>query len=162
MKYTSVIIGTALSLFATVSAAEDYTAGAIRIGNPWARATPKGSTIGAAYLTLSNSGTVPDRLIGGSVTVAGRFEVHSMTMEDGVAKMRPVEGGLEIPPGAVVALEPGSYHVMLVGLTQPLQAKQRIKGTLVFERAGKVDVEFAVQPIGGGPPASGTDPHAGH
>jgi copper(I)-binding protein len=162
MKYTSVLAGIALSLFATVAAAEDYTAGAIHVSNPWARATPKGSMIGAAYMTLRNSGTVSDRLIGGSVAVASRFEVHSMTMEGGVAKMRPVEGGLEIPPGGVVALKPGSYHVMLVGLTQPLQAKQRIKGTLVFEHAGKVDIEFAVQPIGGGALPSGSDPHSGH
>lgn len=83
-----------------------------------------------------------------------------MVTEDGVAKMRPVTGGLEIKPGSTVTLEPGGLHAMLIGLKQPITQGGRVQGTLVFERAGKVDVEFAVQPLGGPAPAVGE--HKGH
>ena len=71
-----------------------------------------------------------------------------MVMEQGVAKMRPVEGGLEIKPGETVELKPGSFHVMLTGLTQPLEKGQKLKATLQFEKAGKVDVEYSVEAAG--------------
>jgi copper(I)-binding protein len=71
-----------------------------------------------------------------------------MVMEQGVAKMRPVEGGLEIKPGETVELKPGSFHVMLTGLTQPLEKGQKVKATLRFEKAGKVDVEYSVEAAG--------------
>jgi periplasmic copper chaperone A len=130
------------------ASAEDFAVGAIEIGNPWARATPKGSTVAAGYMTISNKGKNSDRLIGGSSPVAGRFELHSMVMEQGIAKMRPVEGGLEIRPGETVELKPGALHVMLTGLKQPLEKGQKIKGTLEFEKAGKIDIEYAVEALG--------------
>lgn len=134
--------------------AEDYSLGTLRIGNPWTRATPKGASVAGCYMRITNSGTAPDRLVGGSSEVAGRFEVHSMVMEQGVAKMRPVEGGLEIKPGETVELKPGSFHVMLMGLKQPLEKGQKVKGTLKFEHAGKVDIEYAVEALGTASPAS--------
>jgi copper(I)-binding protein len=76
-------------------------------------------------------------------------------MENGVMIMRPVEGGLEIKPGESVELKPGSFHVMLMGLKQPLEKGQHIKGTLQFEKAGKVDIEYAVEAIGATPAKSG-------
>jgi len=148
MKYTAILLAAALALLAGGAAAEDYSVGTLQIGAPWARATPPGADIGAAYMTITNKGTAADRLIGGSATVAGRFELHQMSMEGGVMKMRPVEGGLEIKPGQTIELKPGSLHAMLVGLKEPLRQGQRIKGTLVFQNAGKVDVEFAVGSIG--------------
>jgi periplasmic copper chaperone A len=84
--------------------------------------------------------------------VAGRFEVHSMVMEQGVAKMRSVEGGLEIKPGETVELKPGSFHIMLMGLKQPLEKGQKVKGTPEFANAGKVDIEYAVEGIGASSP----------
>ena len=81
-------------------------------------------------MTITNKGTAPDRLVGGSTSAASGFEVHSMVMEQGVAKMRPVEGGLEIKPGETVELKPGSFHVMLTGLKQPLEKGQKVKATL--------------------------------
>jgi copper(I)-binding protein len=149
MKPVSVIFGALLCLLAGASLAEDYTVGSLVIGKPWARATPRGSDVAAAYFTIANKGSAPDRLISGSVQAASRFEVHRMEMEQGVAKMRPVVGGLEVKPGETVELKPGSFHVMLLGLKQPLQQGQRVKGTLVFEKAGKVEIEFAVEAIGG-------------
>ena len=110
-------------------------------------------------MSISNKGSAPDRLVGGSAAVAGQFEVHSMTMEQGVAKMRPVEGGLEIQPGETVELKPGSLHVMLMGLKQPLQKGQKVKGTLEFEKAGKIDIEYAVEALGVTSPAAGGHHH---
>jgi copper(I)-binding protein len=160
MKLTAVLPAAFLSLLAGAAAAEDYVVGNLAITQTWARATPRGAPIAAAYLTITNKGSEPDRLMGGSTVVANRFEVHSMEIEDGVAKMRPVEGGLEIKPGQTVELKPGSLHVMLVGLKQPLQQGQHVKGTLVFEKAGKVDVEFSVASIGATTPAPAG--HTGH
>jgi len=157
MNRKAALLATALALFVGAAEAADYSARDIRIGNPWARATPRGAQVAAGYFTLTNNGSAPDRLRGGSTPVAARFEIHSMVVEDGVAKMRPIEGGLEIKPGETVELKPGSLHAMLIGLSQPLQSGQRVAGTLVFERAGKVDIEFAVVPMG----AAGGG-HSGH
>ena len=148
----------ALSIGAGAASAEDYNIGTLAIGNPWTRATPKGATVAGAYMSISNKGSAPDRLVGGSPAVAGKFEVHSMVMEQGVAKMRPVEGGLEIKPGETVELKPGSFHVMLTGLKQPLEKGQKVKGTLEFEKAGKVDIEYAVEAVGAPSPAAAAKP----
>jgi copper(I)-binding protein len=137
-----------------VAVAETYSAGGLAIGNPWARATPKGAKVSAGYLTITNKGTQPDRLIGGSATVASRFEVHTTVTENGVGQMRQVEA-LEIKPGETIELKPGGMHVMLTGLKQPLQQGQTVKGTLVFEKAGTVAIEFAVQAPGAGAPKGG-------
>src|SRR5687767_3465690 len=123
----------------TVVSAENYAVAGLQIGTPWARATPSGATVGAGYLTITNKGKAPDRLIGGSAAPASRFEIHNTVVEGGVAKMRPVTG-LEIKPGQTVELKPGGMHVMLLGLKQPLKQGQRIKGTLVFEQAGTVAI----------------------
>ena len=148
--------GMLLPLFALAAAltltghahAASYTVGDIEITTPWARATPKGAAVGGAYMTITNKGTTADRLIGGSSPAAARFEVHQMTMDAGVMKMRPVTGGLEIKPGATVELKPETTHVMLIGLKQPLQQGKPIKATLQFEKAGKVEVEYPIEPIG--------------
>jgi copper(I)-binding protein len=132
--------------------ARDYKVGSLDIADPWSRATPKGASVAAGYMKISNTGTAPDRLISGSSDVAPTFEVHEMTMERGVAKMRPIKGGLEIKPGETVELKPGSFHVMFVGLKKPLASGDHIKGTLVFEKAGTLNVEFDVREMGASTP----------
>jgi periplasmic copper chaperone A len=159
MTRTVILLAIALLLSAGNAVAGDYSIGSIQVGNPWTRATPKGSAVAGAYMTISNKGTVSDRLVGGSSAVAGQFEVHSMVMEQGVAKMRPVEGGLEIKPGETVELKPGGFHVMLTGLKQPLEKGQKVKGMLEFERAGKVDIEYTVEALGVSAPAGGAHRH---
>ena len=141
------LLGAAVLLIGGIAAAETYTAGGLQIGNPWARATPKGSTVSAGYLTITNKGPDADRLIGGSAVPASRFEVHTTVTENGVARMRQVSS-LEIKPGETVELKPGGMHVMFMGLKQPLSKGQTVKGTLVFEKAGTVAVEFTVQAVG--------------
>jgi copper(I)-binding protein len=128
--------------------AQDYNAGAIRIEAPWLRATPAGAKVAGGYMKLHNTGSEADRLVGGSSPVAGAFEVHEMRMEGSVMMMRELPKGLELPPGKSVELKPGSYHIMLMDLRQTLKAGDRIKGTLQFEKAGKVEVEYTVRGMG--------------
>jgi copper(I)-binding protein len=131
--------------------ASEYKIGSLAIADPWSRATPKGASVGAGYMKITNTGTTPDRLIGGSSDVAPKFEVHEMKMENGVMKMRPLQGGLEIKPGATIELKPESLHVMFVGLTKPLAAGEHVKAALVFEKAGTVNVEYDVRAMGAQP-----------
>lgn len=159
MNTKIVMLVAALALSAGAATAQDFKAGAIEISGPWARATPKGAAVGSGYLKLTNTGSAPDRLIGGSADIAGRVEIHEMTTVDGVMRMRPYANGLEIKPGQSVELKPGSSHIMFMSLKQPLQQGQKIKGTLIFEKAGTVDLEYAVGPIGGGTPSMGGHMH---
>jgi copper(I)-binding protein len=128
--------------------AQDYKAGPLTVTQPWSRATPKGATVAGGYLKITNTGTTPDRLVGGSTDAAKRFEIHEMSMDGGVMKMRALPKGLEIAPGATVELKPGGYHVMFVDLAKPLAKGDKVKAQLTFEKAGKLDVEFTVEAIG--------------
>ena len=148
MRPTSLLVASLTVLAITTAHSRDYKSGALDVADPWSRITPKGASVGAGYMKISNSGTAPDRLISGSADVASKFEVHEMTIENGVAKMRLVNGGLEIKPGQTVELKPGSFHVMFVGLKKPLANGDHFKATLVFEKAGPLDVEFDVHDMG--------------
>lgn len=128
--------------------AHDYSVGTLKIDHPWARATPKGASVGGGYFKVTNTGTVPDRLVGGVSDVSQRFEIHEMSMDNGVMRMRELAKGIEIKPGETVEFKPGGYHVMLVGLNKQLTQGERVKATLQFEKAGKVDVDFSVEGIG--------------
>ena len=140
----------ALVLSAAPAFAADYSVGAIKIHDPWSRATPKGAPIGGGYVTITNTGTTPDRLTGGTTDSAKKFEIHEMKMEGSVMRMRELTDGIVIPPGATVELKPGSYHIMMTTLARPFAQGDRVKASLTFERAGKVDIEFAVDAAGGG------------
>ena len=148
MRHIALFLGVGVCLAVNAASAADYKAGSLVISDPWSRATPKWASVGAGYMTIKNSGSSPDRLVEGSSDIAAKFEVHEMKMENGIAKMRPVKGGLEIKPGETVELKPGSLHVMFVGLKKPLAAGDHIKATLTFEKAGAVDVEYDVRAMG--------------
>lgn len=142
-------LGVATALFAAPASAHEYKLGALDIGHPWSRATLPGAKVAAGYLTIKNSGSEPDRLVGASAGIAGKGEIHEMTMKDGVMTMRPLEDGLEVPAGGEVKLEPGSYHIMFKELKAPAVEGVKFPATLTFEKAGTVDVEFAVEKAGG-------------
>ena len=127
--------------------------GALTIDQPWSRATPGGARVGGGYLRITNRGQETDRLIGGSFPGASRVEVTEMAMDGDIMRMKPVQGGLEIKPGATVELKPGGYHLMFMDLKEPLKEGQTVKGTLVFEKAGTVSVEYIVRGMGGAPAA---------
>lgn len=137
-------------LAATLAASsQDYQAGAIEITGPWARATPKGATVTAGYMRITNRGERPDRLLGGWSSAAGTFDIQEMTFADNVMRLRTLARGLEIGAGQTLDLKPGSpYLFIFSGLVHGLDPGERVKATLMFEQAGKVDIEYSVQPIG--------------
>jgi copper(I)-binding protein len=143
---------------------QEYKAGSVRIEAPWIRATPAGAEVAGGYMKLENTGKEPDRLIGGATSVAGKFEVHEMKMDGSVMRMRELPGGLELKPGQSVELKPGSYHLMLMDLKRQLKEGDKVKGTLVFEKAGKVDLEYTVRGMGAkaGGQAGHHGGHSGH
>jgi copper(I)-binding protein len=129
------------------------SSGLISIEKPFSRATPGGSKVGAGYMTITNKGTAADRLVSASSPAAGKVEIHEMTMQDGVMKMRELAGGLPIEAGKAVSLAPGGYHLMLIQLKAPLKKGDQVPVTLTFEKAGKVDVTLDVQGIGAQQPS---------
>ena len=137
-----------LCLLPDLACAHDYRLGQLEIGQPWARATPPTAPTGGGFLTITNKGATADRLVAVRTPVAEQAEVHEMKMEGNVMRMRPLDGGLEIPPGATVTLAPGGLHLMLMGLRKPLVRNTQVPLTLVFEKAGSIDVDLDVEAMG--------------
>jgi copper(I)-binding protein len=128
--------------------AADSKVGDLQISGPWARATPKGAQVGGGYLRITNTGSTPDRLTGGVSAVSDKVEVHQMSMSGGVMKMRQLGDGLEIKPGETVELKPNGHHLMFTRLKQPLEQGKPFTATLIFDKAGKIDLQFGVEGIG--------------
>ena len=154
MKFMPSITSQAIALLAlsavccTHASTQQVKAGDLILDHAWARATPAGAKVGGGYLTIENKGATPDKPIGGSSRAAGKVEVHETAMNNGVATMRPVKGGLSIPPGQSVTLAPGGYHLMMTELTGPLKKGDKVPGTLTFKKAGDIKVTFDVQDVG--------------
>jgi hypothetical protein len=148
--------------------AHEYTSKSVTVAHPWARATPGGVKVGGAYLEMRAAAESGDRLIAAKSPVAGAAELHSHIMENGIARMRRVDA-IVVPAGKSVTLRPGGYHLMLTDLKAPLKEGDLLKLTLVFEKAGEIEVEATVEPIGAtgphgfdtqpGQPARATDQH---
>jgi copper(I)-binding protein len=161
MRLTAVPLIIAFALLGPASAGAQAMHGAmspIHVGQPWARASA-GQT-GAAYMTLKNEGPADDKLVSASSPVATKTELHSMTMEGDVMKMRPVED-IPVKSHGSAELKPGGLHIMLMGLKAPLKQGDKIVLTLKFEKAGEMTVEVPVQAAGAGAPAMGGMDH-GH
>lgn len=146
------LITATLAVLAVPAGAQDYKLGALDISRPWTRATPATAQAGGGFLTVTNKGTTPDRLIAARSTVSDRVEVHEMRMDGNVMKMRELEKGLEIPAGATVMLKPGGYHIMFMGLKAPFAKDTKVPVTLVFEKAGSLDIVLDVEALGAGAP----------
>lgn len=130
----------------------------IAVSQAWTRAAGATAPTAAGYMTLRNRGASPDRLVGAETPAARAVEIHEQRMEDGVMRMRPLPGGIALPPGETVTLGPGGLHLMLVGPTRAFARGERVPLTLRFERAGEVAVELAVEAAGARRPSG----HAGH
>jgi copper(I)-binding protein len=126
----------------------ELKAGDLVIVHTWVRATPPGTTVTAGYGKITNNGTEADRLIGASLSGAHRGEIHSTTMSDGIVKMGPLRDGVPIAAGQTVELTPGSLHIMFTGLSSSPDEDTYVDGTLTFQKAGKIAVEFFVEPLG--------------
>jgi periplasmic copper chaperone A len=164
-RRNSLVILAIVALLPMLVVAHSYTAGALKIGHPWSRATPPGAQVAVGFLTIANTGQTDDRLLRLDSPVAERVEIHQMTMAAGMMRMRRLDDGLALAAGKTVTLAPGGYHLMFIRPSRAFVAGDRIKATLVFRDAGKVAVEFAVGDAGATMPAmppSKTNPHAGH
>ena len=144
-----------------VALAQDYAIGKIKVSQVWTRVTPPASKVAGGFMTITNTGTEPDTLTGGTALIAARLEVHEMAIDGGVMKMRELRPGLVIKPGETVTLKPGSFHVMFMDLKEPLAQGKSIKGTLVFQKAGTIEIEYKVEPFGTRVPGDGGQPMPG-
>jgi len=153
-------LGAVASLTASAAVAHGYRSGALSIQHPWSRETAVGQAVGGGFLTIANSGTRDDHLLSGTSPVAAEVQLHTMTMDGGVMRMRQVTDGIAVPAKGSVELKPGGYHIMFMGLRRQLRQGERFPVTLRFRRAGNVTVQFAVQPVGSTGPMEGG--HAGH
>jgi periplasmic copper chaperone A len=153
-------IATIVSLaLSAPTSAHDHRHGDLVIDHPWARATAPQQANGGAYLTITNEGTTPDRLLEAQSPVAGRVELHTHDVDSaGVMRMRQVDA-IDVPAGEATALRPGGLHVMLIGLADRLVQGEQFPLTLVFETAGPIEVEVQVEPVTYG---VGDAPTAGH
>jgi copper(I)-binding protein len=145
-------------LLASPVLAQKTNIGTLSINQPWARATQ--AKTGAAYLDIRNSGNAADRLLSASSPAAARVELHSMSMDGGVMRMRELKQGIVVPAQGHLRLAPGGLHLMLVGLKAPLEQGGKVPLTLRFAQAGEVQVTAKVAPAGS--VAAGGDDHAAH
>lgn len=137
----------ALALSAAAALAHDYSAGNLEIHDPMSRATLHGQPVGGGFLTVVNKGAEADRLVSvAAPAVSDDVQLHEMAVVEGVMTMRALKDGIEIPAGATVELKPGGLHVMFMAIKQPFKEGEAIKATLTFEKAGPVEVEFAIGP----------------
>lgn len=150
----------ALAMIAPATAmATEYKAGGITIVDPWARATAGLARNGGAFMTIKSGGG-EDELLKIETEAAKRAELHTHKHENGVMKMRKVDG-IKVPAGGMVQMRPGGLHVMLMKLSQPLKTGERFPMTLHFAKAGKVTVQVDV--MGMGSMGAGRNPaHGGH
>jgi copper(I)-binding protein len=152
----------ALALVVTLAApafAQDVRKGSITAAGPWSRATAPRASVGAGYLTIRNGGAQPDRLVSATSPRAAKVEIHTMSLDDGIMRMRPLPNGLEIPAGGEASLAPGGNHIMLIGLKISLREGELIPATLRFERAGPIKVHFKVAAAGSSGPGAEDGSH---
>jgi periplasmic copper chaperone A len=126
------------------SQAHEATVGSIKIEHPWARQSPMKADVVAGFMTITNSGTVDDRLVKATAEITPVVQLHDMKIENDVMKMFEMKDGIPVPAGSTVELKPASLHVMFMGLKSPPVEGQMIKGTLTFEKAGVIDVMYQV------------------
>ncbi len=149
MKPLMILAAAVMLLAPTLShAAMETRIGDLVITGAWTRATPAKAPTGAGFLTIENKGSSADRLTAVSTPVSGRSEIHTMTMENNIMKMRQLEDGIAIPAGESVTLKPGGNHLMFMQLKQGIEKGATIPVTLVFEHAGEVTLGFMAAPIG--------------
>jgi hypothetical protein len=152
--FKQILFATALTLGALAGLAQarasDTVLGDLVITEPWSRQSPKAADVAAGYFSITNGGTENDRLLRASASITPKVQLHDMKMENDVMKMIELPAGIPVPAGATVELKPKSLHVMFLDLKKPVVEGEKISGTLVFEKAGTVDVEYVVRSMGAG------------
>jgi copper(I)-binding protein len=138
------VLALATLFVAPAALAQNYTQGTLKISHPWARATAQMARSGGAFLTIENTGNTPDKLLKAASPMAAHTQVHTVTMEGDVMRMREVPA-IELAPKSTTELKPGGYHIMLMELSGPLKAGDKFPLTLVFEKAGTITVDVMVE-----------------
>lgn len=141
-KFFMAALAAGLTLSLSAHAGE-IKKGDLVVESPWARASAASARNGAAFMTIGNNGKDADRLVGAVTPVSEVAELHTHLMEDGVMRMRRIQG-IDVDPGAPAVLKPGSLHIMLINLKQPLKEGQKFPITLTFQKAGEMVVEATV------------------
>jgi hypothetical protein len=159
MRSRRLAVAASVGFFLIAVASAAAQSGPVEVTDAWARATPGGAQAAAVYATIA--APTGDRLTGVSTPAAKKADLHSMTMDGSVMKMREVDG-IDLPAGRAVTLKPGGYHIMLTGLVHPLKEGQSVALTFTFAKAGSREVTASVEKVGamglGGSPG---DPHGG-
>lgn len=157
LSLAALLLATPLSLAQTVTSPTGLT-----LSMPWARATPGGAKVGAAYLEIKAAAGSDDTLVSASSSIAGSVELHTHSHDGGVMRMRRVDK-IAVGGGTTVTFRPGGLHIMLIDLKQPMKVGDRVPLTLRFEKAGEVALDVPVLKVGApGPGGSGGGHHSGH
>lgn len=136
------------------------TVGDLELSGAFTRATLPNAPVGGGYVTITNKGDEADRLVSAQSSFSPDVQIHEMAVVNDVMQMQQLPEGLDIPAGETVTLAPGGLHMMFMNISQPFVQGETVPVTLVFEKAGEVEIELAVQAFG----ASGmnTSGHEGH
>ena len=153
-KLSSVVCMVISFLFFHTAIAQSSANTGLAFETPWVRASAPGQKNGAGYVQIQNKSNQTDRLISATTENIGRVELHTIINENGVAKMRQVQG-IEVPAGSGATLAPGGFHIMFMGLTEPFKAGEVVPVTLRFEKAGEIKINFEIKPATYNPPAAG-------
>jgi copper(I)-binding protein len=146
MLHRSIIAITLITALVLSACGTESTGPQIGVEDAWTRPVPAAGGNGAVFFRLVNTGNEADQLIGGESPVAGSVEVHKTTMEEGVMRMEHIPG-LELPANGEFLLEPGGYHVMLVGVNTSLALGDTLPITLHFEKSGEIQMEVQMREI---------------
>lgn len=140
-------------LAGSVMADDDIKLGNLKIEDAKARATVPAQKMSGGFMKIENKGGA-DKLLAASSSVSKTMELHTMSMEGNVMKMREIKA-IEIPANGKVELKSGGLHLMFIDLKEQLKPGSTIKVKLKFEKAGEVEVPFKVM----GHPAHGEPGH---
>ena len=143
----SFLIAAASILLAGSAIAHEYKTADLIINHPVARATPVNAPVSGGYMTITNNGTEADRLVSVAADFAQEVQIHEMSMQGDVMKMRQLEAGIEIPAGGKVMLQPGGFHIMFMKLDKQLKEGEKYDATLIFEKAGSLEVTLNVESL---------------
>ena len=147
-RITAPLLATALLLSlgacATADRGSSGPSGVITVSDAWVRAAPTTDSTSAGYMTIANGGSTEDTLVSATSPVASDVEIHETSMESGMAGMKPVDR-VPVAAGTTVRLEPGGYHLMIMGLTRTLAAGDTVELDLTFEHMGRLVVNAEVR-----------------
>jgi periplasmic copper chaperone A len=151
MRRSRLVAALAMFGLATAFHAWAQKAGDLEIDHAWARATPPGASVGGGYVTVRNEGGAADKLIGASSPAADEVQLHVMSMDNGVMRMRQVQS-FKLTAHGELMLKPGGNHLMFLGLKRPLKPGEKVPVKLRFEKAGEVEVQLEVGTMGASMP----------